>query len=176
MNNYFITKFKNGGFYVDYNNIPDIYHDKQLYVFIKDQSSDISFSHEVKPNYWFIYNNFFNVAFKYDIKLFSFDGNDIKIIDELKFDIKNHDFKLNLVSDNETEINIWKLYIEKLTKILNATIEYSINLPSTDNFYQNYDAFEVSRKVYDEYLLRYKDPFSVDFSSYTIISKIINII
>jgi hypothetical protein len=116
-----------------------------------------------------IINYISNNIFKYKITLISQINGVLEILEKKVFDIKDHNFTLNLKSENENEIKIWKDYIKLVESILNTKINYLINSERTN-------VIEISRYYYDCLLKQSENPITEDYSSLTIIKSIFDIL
>ena len=146
----------------------DFYH-----VIINDDKDRVYLTSMVENYHWYKY--WFSNFFKYNIKLLSFDGEIVKIVDEKTFDIKNHQFLINLKSNNDQEIDIWKNYLKLVETTLNVKFDYIINsdLPPLENII---DTIEISRSMYDSSLSSSEKPLTDDYSSLTIIKTLFDVL
>ena len=135
-------------------------------------NDELYYAVKIQTNTWWNYD--FNKIFNYNIKILQFNGEDISVVSEKNFDVKNHIFNISLKSIDEKEIKIWKYYLWLLQLKMNTKFNIIVN----DDFEnQNYGDFvEISRKSYDNYLKKCHEPLTDDYSSLTIIRKIFNII
>lgn len=165
MNKYFSANFKNQSS-INFLDISlNLLSSSDYYVMIiNNDKDDIYYSFQINPAYD-TYQIPFNKIFKYDIKLLSFDGNTVKLLQHSIFDIKNHRFKIHLKSDDKNEIEIWKQYIKFFE------ITYSNKMPIDVT-----DTIEISRNIYDSYLIGSHVPLRVDNSSLTVIKTIFDVI
>lgn len=119
------------------------------------------------------YNYDFNKIFKYKIKLLKFDGENISLMDQDFFDIKNHNLNIILKSDNEKDIKIWKYYLWLIQIKFNFKFNIIENYTPEQSFG---DYVEISRLAYDNYLIKSEKPLTDDYSSLTIITTLFDII
>lgn len=112
-------------------------------------------------------------AFKYNITLLSQVNGSFEILEKKEFNIKNHNFLLNLKSENENEIRIWKDYIQLIVSILNTKINYIVN---SEIYTNKSDTIEISKYFYDNLLMKSERPITEDYSSLTIIKNLFNIL
>lgn len=146
--------------------------DNSYNAIISGNNDELYYATKIVPNTWWNYS--FNKIFKYNVKVLEFDGDDISVMCEKNFDIKNHNFNISLKSEDEKEIKIWKYYLWLLQLKLDTKFNIIVNCDFED---QNYGDFvEISRKSYDNYLKKCHEPLTDDYSSLTIIRKIFNIV
>jgi len=140
---------------------------------ISDNNDEVYMSTEVKNGHWYKY--WFSFFFKYNIKLLSFDGENVEIIDEKNFDIKNHKFLINLRTESNQELNIWRDYLSLVESTLSTKFDIIVNadLPPEQDLT---DTIEISRLMYDLYLGSSEKPLTNDYSSLTIIKTLFNIL
>ena len=141
------------------------------YQFIINDDRDEIYSTPLTTN-GYCHKEIFFKFFKYKIKLLSFDINGIKIIDEINFDVKNHNFTLSLKSESKDEIEIWKNYISLVESTLNIKINHVINSDSANKLM---DIIEISRDKYELSLDTY-GYVTDDYSSLAIIKNLFNIL
>lgn len=138
---------------------------------VSDESESVYYASNIKSGFWYSYN--FGKAFKYNVKLLKFDGDNITAICEDNFNIKDHNINVILKSDNEQEIKIWKYYFWLLQIKLNYKINIFINEDCSSN---DIDTFvEISKESYINYLKKSETPLTDDYSSLTIISNLLDI-
>ena len=136
--------------------------------YILTDNKDIYINEIVKNGWWYRYD--ISKVFNYKIKLLSFDGSVVQIMDEKLFDIKNHNFTINLKTDIPEELDIWKNYL----KIIENTFNVNFILLHNSNLdiSSDQDSFEISRSAYENYLIRYTKPITNDYSSLTIVKTL----
>ena len=136
--------------------------------YILTDDKDIYINEIIKNGWWYRYN--IEKVFNYNIKLLSFDGSVVKIMDEKLFDMKNHKFTINLKSDLPEELEIWKSYLKIIESSFhtNFTILYNFN----DDISSEQDSVEISKEAYENNLIKYTKPITNDYSSLTIIKTL----
>jgi hypothetical protein len=183
--NYLDIKFKGNSLQITVNFTPKINQD--LVLIIDDENNNhhsiygILNQKTLEYNSWgvanliLIQNNIASInyisnnIFQYKITLISQFNGVLEILEKKVFDIKDHDFLLNLKSENENEIKIWKDYIKLVESILNTKINYIVNN-------ENINAIEISRFFYDCILKQSENPITEDYSSLTIIKSLFDIL
>ena len=141
-------------------------------IVVQDDTDTIYYAMLVHNNNW--YNFQFDKIFNYKIKCLIFDGDTIKVLDEIKFDIKKHNFNIVLKSDNKEEIKIWKYYLWLVQ--IKLDVKFNIKVNEYFQFDNVNDFVEISRKSYEMYLKRSEKPLNNDFSSLTIITSLFDIL
>jgi len=172
--------------------------------FVADSSINylqLDFNFEEKPNFYYhvivtddkdyYYNMDVNGDFtckfkcdkfiKYNIKLIAFDANNttIEIIDEKKWVINCHDLTIQLKSMNYEELRIWKEYLKEVAdeytfvRIIYGGIRFNV-LENNTMFFD--DSIEISRDVYNDYLINSHTPLTDDYSPLTIIKTLFDIL
>lgn len=172
MNNYFSVRFLTNDsinwFQVsfDFQELPNCTYSMIMY----DNKNYIWYPQNIKSGMWYNYD--FNKVFNYTVKLLQFDGDEIKVIDEKNFNIKNHDFNILLKSEDKKELQYWKYYLILIQLKLNVKFNIKNELLNQDFG----DYIEISRKAYDNYLKKCETPITDDYSSLTIIRSLFDIV
>jgi len=139
---------------------------------VNDDINDKHYAFSINHGQW--KNLDFNV-FKYYVKLLKFCGGEISIINECVFDIKNHNFNISLISEDVKEIRIWKYYLW----LIQLKMDCKFNIVVNERFEEQGDGNDyvcISRKAYDNYLLKSETPLTDDYSSLTIIRSIFKVV
>jgi len=131
---------------------------------------------EIENNKWFE-RPFYET--KYDFTLLEFDGNETKIVDTIQFDIRNHNYLINLKSHDISELMLWKGYLDSVqshySNILLDNIKVVVNGVEPE-YINDIDFVEISYERYIEYLKNSNKPLTDDYSSLTIIKTLFNVI
>lgn len=141
-------------------------------VVVSDEEDNIIHTIDMTDELW---HNFILNVFSYNIKLLELSDDSFKIINEQKFDIKNHNFNIILKSENNDEIKIWKYYLWLIQLKLDVKFTIIVNedFPTQDGCCC--DFFEISRKAYDIYLEN-NSKSTDDYSSINIITTLFDVI
>ena len=173
MNDFFSVRFFNDNESINWFQItfffqdePDCYYD----VIVSDDIESVYYASLIKSGFWHSYN--FGKAFRYNVRLLKFDGDNITTICEDNFDINDHTINVILKSDDEKEIKIWKYYLW----LLQIKMNFKMNIFINEYISNDTDTFvEISEKSYINYLKKSEKPLTDDYSSLTIISSLLDI-
>lgn len=174
MNGFYKILFKGNNFYVDLFNIPEQY--KDYYITLKTTSAcgKISMEHFLNAYRW--YSLAPTGVFKYDTSISVLTENGLEVIDSLKFDARNHIFKLSLYPRNNKELILWIQYINLLESIYDINIEYVVDQEIEIDYYDRTDTVKISFDEYARIAAHQNKVIDPNCSSYEIIKNIFNII
>lgn len=168
-NNFFEIKFKR------YNMIKMSFFylpkDAYYHIIVSDLDNEYYQVLDVEGGYWYK-RPFYSL--KYIFYLLSFDGNEIKFIDRSIFDIKNHNFLINLRTNDLNELRIWKNYLFSKEKEFGVKFNIIENINSTE-LEDVDDCIEISKEIYEDKLKNSNTPLREDYSSISIIKTLFNI-
>lgn len=138
---------------------------------VTDYKNSLCYTQPVENKMWYNYD--FGNIFRYNVKLLKFGYDKTRIVNNAKFDIKNHTFNIILKSDDSKEIKIWKYYLW----LIQLKLDVKFNIIESKNYVdENYiDIIEISKSAYDYHLKRFNNPTN-DYSSFTIIKTLFDVI
>lgn len=144
--------------------------DNEAFFFVlKDKKELCKYSSTIYEKGWF---KFFSYrVFPYDIKFYKIRENIITLVDDAKFDIRNHDFSIILNSDNQDDIDIWHNYLKLKESIHKVNFRIHINEKPTDYV----DLIEISKERYENYIYISEIPIRENYSKLNIIETLFDI-
>ena len=172
-NNFFNIRFISDENSINWFQITMDYRDNncEYCISITDYKNSMCYTQPVENKKWYNYD--FGNIFRYDVKLLKFGYDKIRIVNNAKFDIKNHNFNIILKSDDEKEIKIWKYYLW----LIQLKLDVKFNIIESKNYIdENYiDVIEISKNAYDYHLKRFNNSTN-DYSSVKIITTLFDVL